>query len=88
MKTRVSDNSTDSELAAGADQKSLENGCPDGSGAGEPPSVVRCGTRPDSEMTVEFRWQGHWEVWEMEWGGPRWVWDDACPGEGVSSRER
>ena len=34
------------------------------------PSVRRCDTRTDSGMLVEFRWEGHWEVWESEWGGP------------------
>lgn len=38
-------------------------------------SVSRCETRTESEMLVEFRWEGHWEVWEREWGGARWVWD-------------
>ena len=25
------------------------------------------------ERRVEYEWQGHWEVWEREWGAPRWV---------------
>jgi hypothetical protein len=53
----------------------------------EPPSLLRCDTGADSEMAVEFQWHGHWEVWEMEWGGPRWVWDDAGPGAEVPGRE-
>jgi hypothetical protein len=44
------------------------------------PSVPRRHTRTESKMVVEFRWEGHWEVWESEWGGPRWVWDQATPG--------
>jgi hypothetical protein len=40
-----------------------------------PPSLPGRDTRTDSEMVAEFRWKGHWEVWEMEWGGARWVWD-------------
>ena len=39
------------------------------------PSIPRRDTCTDSEMTVEFRWEGHWEIWEMEWGGTRWIWD-------------
>jgi hypothetical protein len=39
------------------------------------PSIPRRDTRAESEMLVEFRWEGHWEVWESEWGGARWVWD-------------
>jgi hypothetical protein len=38
------------------------------------PSIARRETRTESEMLVEFRWEGHWEVWESEWGA-RWVWD-------------
>ena len=39
------------------------------------PSVPRCDTRTESVMLGEFRWKGHWEVWEMEWGDARWIWD-------------
>ena len=39
------------------------------------PSIPRCEYRTEFEMLVEFRSQGHWEVWESEWGGARWVWD-------------
>jgi hypothetical protein len=39
------------------------------------PSIPRRDTRIESEMVAEFRWEGHWEVWESEWGGARWVWD-------------
>jgi hypothetical protein len=39
------------------------------------PSIPCCGTRTEYEMLVEFRVEGHWEVWESEWGGARWVWD-------------
>ena len=39
------------------------------------PSIPRSDTRAESEMLPEFRWDGHWEVWEMEWGGARWIWD-------------
>jgi hypothetical protein len=57
--------------------------CEDLSG---PPSIPRCDTPTESEMLVEFRWEGHWEVWESEWGGPRWVWDLATPGVEFSNR--
>lgn len=40
------------------------------------PSIPRCDTRTDFEMLAEFRWAGHWEVWESEWGGARWTEDD------------
>jgi hypothetical protein len=39
------------------------------------PSIPRCDTSTESEVLRQFRWRGHWEVWEMEWEGPRWVWD-------------
>jgi hypothetical protein len=39
------------------------------------PSIPRCDTRTVAEMVVEVRWEGHWEVWEREWGGARWIWD-------------
>jgi len=39
------------------------------------PLISRSDTRTESEMLAEFRWEGHWEVWESEWGGARWVWD-------------
>ncbi len=38
-------------------------------------SIPQCDTPAEFEMQAEFRWHGHWEVWEMEWGKPRWVWD-------------
>jgi hypothetical protein len=39
------------------------------------PSIPRCDTRTESETLREFRWNGHWEVWEMEWGEAHWIWD-------------
>ena len=39
------------------------------------PSIPRCDTRTESEMLCEFRWNRHWEVWEMEWGEAHWIWD-------------
>ena len=39
------------------------------------PSVARGDTRTEFGMLVEFRWKGHWEAWEMEWGCARWICD-------------
>lgn len=39
------------------------------------PSIPRYEHPTECEMLVEFRWEGHWEVWESEWRGARWVWD-------------
>lgn len=54
------------------------------------PSVLSCDTRTQSEMLDEFAsegWhEGHWEVWEREWGGARWVRDARDSGVGVSNR--
>jgi len=36
------------------------------------PSIPRS---TESEKLGEFRYEGHWEVWEREWGGARWTWD-------------
>ena len=49
------------------------------------PSVPGGGIRTEFEMLAEFRWEGHWVVWESEWGGPRWIWDLATPGVEVST---
>ena len=32
-------------------------------------------TRTGYDILAEFRLDGHWEVWESEWGGARWVCD-------------
>jgi hypothetical protein len=39
------------------------------------PPIPRYDTGANSEILVELRWEGHWEVWEREWGGARWIWD-------------
>ena len=49
------------------------------------PAVPREDPRPEFEMLAEFRWEGHWVVWESEWGGPRWIRDLATPGVEVST---
>jgi hypothetical protein len=38
-------------------------------------SAERGAEKEQADLVVEFRWKGHWEVWETEWGGPRWVWE-------------
>jgi len=50
------------------------------------PSPPRRGPHTESEMLVGFDWEGHWEVWESEWRGARWVWDLGCTSVEVSSR--
>jgi hypothetical protein len=55
-----------------------------------PPGVTSIprDARTESQVLVAFRWgmHGHWEVWQSEWGGARWIWDDATPGPGFSNR--
>ncbi|QOY87511.1 DUF2934 domain-containing protein [Paludibaculum fermentans] len=29
----------------------------------------------EEDLAAEVPWDGHWEVWEREWGGARWVCD-------------
>jgi hypothetical protein len=50
------------------------------------PSIPGCDTRTESETLAEFPWEGHWEVWEREWVGARWVWDVRASRVGVSNR--
>ena len=38
------------------------------------PREVRCDSELFPDVASGFCW-GHWEVWEREWGGARWVWD-------------
>src|ERR1035438_10681775 len=45
-------------------------------------------TRTESEILAEFRWDGHWEVWEREWVAPRWVGDVCDSRVGVSNQQR
>jgi len=40
--------------------------------------------RAEFDIGAEFRWAGHWVVWESEWGGARWVFDLAIPEVEVS----
>jgi len=44
-----------------------------------------CDTLTESEIVAVFLCEGHWEVWEREWGGARWVWDIRSSRVGVSS---
>ena len=50
------------------------------------PSIPRFDIRRNSEILVEFGWEGHWEVWGSEWGGARWVCDWATACVGASNR--
>ena len=49
-------------------------------------STPQCDTLADSGIVAEFTWDGHWEVWEREWGCARWVPDVDDPGVRVSNR--
>jgi hypothetical protein len=49
-------------------------------------SISRSDACTESQMLVAFRWEGHWEAWEREWGDARWIWDVNTPGVGVSNR--
>ena len=49
-------------------------------------SVPRDDNRAGFEVLAEFQWEGHWVVWESEWGGPRWIWDLATSCVGVLHR--
>src|ERR1022692_742621 len=82
VKTAVTVSPTESEIATVAYQLWLDNGRPVGSDREDwfqaetmlknalaakcKDPIPRRDTRTDSEMMVEFRWNGHWEVWEME----------------------
>jgi hypothetical protein len=49
--------------------------------------TVPCGdTRTEVEMSAEFQWEGHWVIWESEWGGARWIRDLPTPGVEVPNR--
>jgi hypothetical protein len=55
-----------------------------GQNLSERPSVTYDDNRTEFEILAEFRWEGHWVVWESEWGGPRWIRDLATPDVEVS----
>lgn len=44
------------------------------------PSIPCWDDEPEYDIVAEFRWEGHWEAWEREWGGIRWVCDAVFPG--------
>jgi hypothetical protein len=52
----------------------LKNALAKGEALSIQPSI-RADIRIESEIQNKFRWEGHWEVWESEWAGARWVWD-------------
>jgi hypothetical protein len=39
------------------------------------PSIPLRDFRTEAAASFELRWEGHWEVWEREWGAPVWIWD-------------
>ena len=49
------------------------------------PAIPGLETRTESEILAEFPWEGHWEVWEREWAGARWVSDVRDTGVGASN---
>lgn len=49
------------------------------------PRTHRCDPRTEPEVFNLERWEGHWEIWEREWGGARWIWDVRTSGVRVSS---
>ena len=51
------------------------------------PSIPRCETRTESEMVVEFRWEGHWEAWELNGAAPAGSGIQASPGVEVSNEQ-
>jgi hypothetical protein len=53
----------------------------------ERPSNPCCDPPTELEMLPEFRWEGHWEIWEREWVSPHWVWDRPRPRVGALNRE-
>ena len=86
---------TEREIATVAYLLWLDDGCPVGSDQEywfraeamlKNALVAKCETRPESQMAVEFIWEGHWEVWESEWGGARWVWELGHSDAEISNR--
>jgi hypothetical protein len=51
-----------------------------------PISIPRRDTGTESGMPSALGWEGHWEVWEREWGGARWIWDTGRSKAEVSKR--
>ena len=55
------------------------------------PAIPRSDIGTESEVLAELAsegLQGHWEVWEREWVGARWVCNKHGSGVGVSSQAR
>lgn len=50
------------------------------------PSIPRRSPHSESELPVEVWCEGHWEVWEREYGGPCWVSDSGHFSVEVSNR--
>ena len=77
---------SESEIAAVAYQLWLANGCPARSEQKDwfqAEAMLKKALSAKSEdisrgasaIVLEYRWQGHWEAWEMEWSEARWIWD-------------
>ena len=81
VKAAATASPTESEVAAAAYQLWLDEGCPVGSDREDWFRAEAMLKNADAakgtgiKMLVEFRWEGHWEAWESEWGGARWIWD-------------
>jgi hypothetical protein len=84
---------TEKEISTIAYQLWLDRGCPIGSDKDDwfrAEAVLRYTLvvryeDPSGQPWV-LRWEGHWEIWEREWGGARWVWDERGSGVRVSNR--
>lgn len=50
--------------------KALAAGCEE---QPELPPIRGCDIRTSPALEAGFIWEGHWEIWEREWGA-RWVW--------------
>ena len=72
---------TEGEIARIAFDLWLESGCPVGSDKENwfrAKAILLEGARTGGILQPAFASmfsRGHWEVWEREWGGARWVWD-------------
>jgi hypothetical protein len=91
LRIETADCPTESEIASVAYQLWVDHGCLVGSdqadwfeaealltralAAQSKALSISRSTQRRAARTETLRWEGHWEVWEREWGGARWVWD-------------
>ena len=84
VKTATTVSPSESEIATVAYQLWIDSGRPAGSDQEywfraeailKSAFVAKRDTGAESGMPAEFVWEGHWEIWESEWGGSRWIWD-------------